>query len=145
MRAAIGIVLAIGLAFGVWFAYVRLQKEHDPFEGAWRVVYSEQDGEVVPPDDFHEMKIVFSGHEIEVFEPGQENTKFMYAAKKDEVEGPIDFVRLKVERVEPGYFQFMGNRLMLIVQKEANEKRPSDFRTWKNSGRWKVELERKAS
>lgn len=145
MRAAIGIVLAIGLAFGVWFAYVWLQKEHDPFEGSWRVVYSEQDGEIVPPDDFQEMKIVFSGHDIEVFEPGQENTKFKYNAKKDEVEGDIQLLRLTTDRIEPGYFRFIGNRLLLIVQKEANEKRPSDFRTWKNSGRWKVELERKAS
>ncbi|MFO0866961.1 MAG: TIGR03067 domain-containing protein [Gemmataceae bacterium] len=145
MRAAIGILLAIGLAFGIWFAYVRLQKEDDPFEGTWKVVYSEEDGDIVPPDDFQEMKIVFAGYDIEVFEPGRENTKFKYNAVKDQVEGPIDFVRLKVDRVEPGFFRFSGDRLMLIIQRDSNEKRPTDFRTWKDSGRWKVELVRKAA
>lgn len=142
MRTAIAVVSVLALAFGLWFAYLHFQKEFDPFEGEWTVIYSEQDGDIVPQDDLNGMKLKFSGDDIYVHENGETKKRFVYAADKSLIDGPVDFLALESEKKHEGRFRFMGNKLLLVIQKDNNQPRPKDFETSKGSGRWKVSLER---
>jgi len=144
MRAVIGIVLAIGLAFGVWFAWVRLQKEPDPFEGKWTVLISEKDGELQTKDELNGRYLLFAGHNIAVYEKDQDQpiASFMYGADKTLNEGPIQFLPSHVDTLNDGIFKFVDNRLWLLIQLDKNKEKPRDFETKKDSGRWKIVLQR---